>query len=155
MGTEPGEQLQEEPQAARGPAGSRDSGPDEAGAGPSDRKSGSLDQEEVATTGEAGTDPGREHVAGPAGGSTPPGNAQAATPPYDGRTTSTAEGRPEHDEHVDANRLQDKDPDDTARGAVASPSEEKPAADTEQTESSDEGVGPAHETGVGKGEDKK
>ncbi|AII07727.1 hypothetical protein C8E05_5146 [Rhodococcus wratislaviensis] len=149
MGTEPGTQLHEEPQSERGPQGSRDAGPDQAGAGQTDRKPGSLDQEEVTSSGEPGTNPT------PAGGSLPPGDAEPAIPPYDGRTTSTKEGRPEHDAHVDSGGMQSPKPGQTPRGAVASPAEEKPAAQTAETEGSDSGVGPAHQGGVGKAEDKK
>ena len=62
MGTEPRKQLHEEPQSERGPEGSRDAGPDQAGAGQTDRKPGSLDQEEVTSSAEQGTNPA------PAGG---------------------------------------------------------------------------------------
>jgi len=57
MGTEPGTQLHEEPQSERGPKGSRDAGPDQAGAGQTDRKPGSLNQEEVTSSAESGTNP--------------------------------------------------------------------------------------------------
>ena len=40
MSEEPGEHLEEEPQEARGPKGSRDTGADEPAAGPSGRKEG-------------------------------------------------------------------------------------------------------------------
>jgi len=45
MNNEPGEQLEEEPQSARGEAGSRDTGSDEPGGGPVDRPSGTSDEE--------------------------------------------------------------------------------------------------------------
>lgn len=149
MGTEPGKQLHEEPQSERGPQGSRDAGPDRAGVGEAGRESGSLDQEEVTSTAEEGTNPA------PAAGSLPPGDAEPAIPPYDGRTTSTQQGRPEHDDHVDTGGMQSPEPAETPRGAVASPAEEKPAAQSAETEGSDSGVGPAHQEGVGKAEDKK
>lgn len=149
MGTEPGKQLQEEPQSERGPKGARDAGPDQAGAGETDREPGSLEQEETKSTAEPGANPAA------AGGSLPPGDAKPAIPPYDGRTTSTKEGRPAHDEHVDADGMQSPEPEETPRGAVASPAEEKPAAHAAETEDSDSGVGPAHQGGVGKAEDKK
>jgi len=41
----PGEQLEEEPQAERGAPGSRDTGSDEASAGPADRPAGTSDEE--------------------------------------------------------------------------------------------------------------
>ncbi|MFC9361014.1 hypothetical protein ACFTZB_31120 [Rhodococcus sp. NPDC057014] len=149
MSTEPGKQLQEEPQSERGPKGSRDAGPDQAGTSQAGREQGSLDQEEVTSTAEPGRNPA------PAGGSLPPENAEPAIPPYEGRTTSTKEGRPEHDEHVDASGMQSPKPQDTPRGAVASPAEEEPAADAAESEGSDSGVGPAHQGGIDKAEDKK
>ncbi|MFC0453283.1 hypothetical protein [Rhodococcus jostii] len=100
MGTEPGEQLHEEPQSERGPQDSRDAGPGEPGTGQTDREPGSLDQKEVQSTAEPGADPAA------AGGSLPPGDAEPATPPYEGRTTSTKDGRPEHDDHVDSGGMQ-------------------------------------------------
>lgn len=45
MSEEPGEQLEEEPQAARGPMGSRDTGSDEPGGGPVDRPAGTADED--------------------------------------------------------------------------------------------------------------
>ncbi|QYA99934.1 hypothetical protein I1A62_01975 (plasmid) [Rhodococcus sp. USK10] len=149
MATEPGAQLPEEPQSERGPKGSRDAGPDHAGASQAGREQGSLDQEEVTSTGEHGPNPT------PAGGSLPPGDAEPAIPPYEGRTTSTKEGRPEYDEHVDSGGMQSPKPQDTPRGAVASPAEEKPAAQAPESEGGDSGVGPAHQGGVGRAEDKK
>ncbi len=47
MGTEPGQHLHEEPQSERGSKGSRDTGADEAGGGPTDRPAGAFDQEEM------------------------------------------------------------------------------------------------------------
>ena len=43
MSEEPGAQLEEEPQAERGAAGSRDTGSDEPGGGPADRPEGDSD----------------------------------------------------------------------------------------------------------------
>ena len=45
MSDKPGEQLDEEPQAERGPEGSRDTGSDEPSGGPVDRPAGSADEE--------------------------------------------------------------------------------------------------------------
>lgn len=45
MGEQTGEQLEEEPQAERGPQGSRDTGSDEPSGGPVDRPAGSADEE--------------------------------------------------------------------------------------------------------------
>ncbi|MFC9553950.1 hypothetical protein ACFTWF_24205 [Rhodococcus sp. NPDC056960] len=149
MTTEPGKQLHEEPQSERGPEGSRDAGPDRAGADEAGREQGALGQEEVTSTAEGGTNPA------PAAGSIPPAAAEPEIPPYEGRTTSTEDGRPEHDEHVDSGGMQSPKPEETPRGAVASPAQENPAAGGAASGGSDSGVGPAHEGGVGKAEDKK
>jgi hypothetical protein len=45
------------------------------------------------------------------------------------------------------------DPVDTPGGATGSPPDEQPARQARQTESSDEGVGPAHQKGTRRGED--
>jgi hypothetical protein len=45
MSDGPGQHLEEEPQAERGPVGSRDTGSDEPSAGPADRPSGTADEE--------------------------------------------------------------------------------------------------------------
>jgi len=45
MSEKPGEQLDEEPQAERGPEGSRDTGSDEPSGGPVDRPAGHGDEE--------------------------------------------------------------------------------------------------------------
>ena len=46
MSDVPGEHLIEEPQAERGPMGSRDTGSDEPGGGPVDRPSGTSDEDD-------------------------------------------------------------------------------------------------------------
>lgn len=148
MGTEPGQHLQEEPQSERGPKGSRDTGADEAGGGSTDRPAGSFDQEEMQTSGAE-----EESAGAGGGGSLPPGDAEPAIPPYEGRTTSTAEGRPEHDEHVDTSQPLAPNPEETARGATASPADEQPADQAPETQGSEEGVGPAHQGGVNRAED--
>jgi len=91
-----------------------------------------------------------------------------AIPPYDGRQesaevkgkeasvkdgakTAGATGPVEDDE------MKAPDPADTERGAVASPADEQPAEDTsDATVKGDDlsATGPAHESGVGRGEDK-
>ena len=45
MSDMPGEDLEEEPQAERGPRGSRDTGSDEPSGGPVDRPAGTADEE--------------------------------------------------------------------------------------------------------------
>ncbi|WP_420752349.1 hypothetical protein [Rhodococcus sp. O3] len=150
MDAEPGQNLQEEPQSERGPKGSRDTGADAAGGGTADRPAGSFDQEEMQTGGAEGESAGtggRDPV--------PPGDVEPAVPPYEGRTTSTTEGRPEHDEHVDTSRPLAPDPEETPGGATASPADEQPADQAPQTEESAPGTGPAHQSGVTGAEDQQ
>ena len=45
MSDQPGEQLEEEPQEARGALGARDTGSDEPSGGPADRPAGTADKE--------------------------------------------------------------------------------------------------------------
>ena len=45
------------------------------------------------------------------------------------------------------------DPEDTSRGAVASPADEQPAGDTREGEPDEGATGPAHEPGIPRGED--
>ncbi len=45
MSETPGENLEEEPQAERGPEGARDTGSDEPGGGPAERPEGDSDHE--------------------------------------------------------------------------------------------------------------
>ncbi|MDQ6716097.1 MAG: hypothetical protein M3Z83_08310 [Actinomycetota bacterium] len=45
MSDQPGENLTEEPQAERGPEGSRDTGSDEPGGGPADRPAGDAEHD--------------------------------------------------------------------------------------------------------------
>jgi len=85
-------------------------------------------------------------------------------PPYDGRRESAdvdetgshrdgarvggATGPVEDDE------MKGPEPESTPRGGVASPADEQPAEDAREAEVSDEGVGPSHEPGTGRGEDR-
>lgn len=96
-------------------------------------------------------------------GENKPGGAEPAIPPYDGRKT---EASSEEETEKDGARTggatapvsdpdqKAPDPADTERGAVASPSDEQPAADTRDGESGEASVGPAHTPGTGKGEEK-
>ena len=45
------------------------------------------------------------------------------------------------------------DPDDTPRGAVASPADEQPASEAPETDLDDDRVGPAHQAGTPRAED--
>ncbi|MQY29563.1 hypothetical protein [Nocardia aurantia] len=78
----PGEHLSEEPQAERGPEGSRDTGADTPGGGPADRPAGTIDEEETTSSHD------REPAPGTVGttGTETPGDAEPAVPPYEGRT---------------------------------------------------------------------
>ncbi|MEU7629235.1 hypothetical protein AB0C34_04500 [Nocardia sp. NPDC049220] len=69
----------DEPQAARGEPGSRDTGADTVSGGPSGREPGDLEHEE--TTSAHGTDSERRTEST----TTPPSGAESPTPPYEGR----------------------------------------------------------------------
>jgi hypothetical protein len=95
---------------------------------------------------------------------TPQESDQQAIPPYDGRRTS-ADVDPEGDAQREGARVggatgpvESAAPDaaeaaPTGLGDGVSPAQEQPAQETADTQASDEGVGPAHTTGVPKGED--
>lgn len=55
MNEKPGEEREEEPQAARGPKGSRDTGSDEPGGGPVDRPTGKSDEKSDTSVDSQGT----------------------------------------------------------------------------------------------------
>lgn len=155
MNSGPGEHVSEEPQSARGAPGSRGTGSDEPGGGPVDRPSGSFDEEETVSGSESG------EISTPADST----DAEPAVPPYAGRKKSandsafqdagTSEGpntggagQPVVDSELKAPPAEG-----TSRGSGASPADEQPAADTPGSGSADQGVGPAHQRGVGRGED--
>jgi hypothetical protein len=92
-----------------------------------------------------------------------PGTGRAM-PPYEGRRETADVDEASESEKEGAKVagatgpvVDDKpkapEPSATARGAVASPADEQPAEDMPESESSDEGVGPAHIKGVSRGED--
>jgi hypothetical protein len=97
-------------------------------------------------------------------GGSDPDTEGSTLPPYEGRresadvdekSESEKEGakvagatRPVRDDEMKA-----PDPADTERGRYASPSDEQPADQMSDSESSDEGVGPAHAVGTPRGED--
>ncbi|MBT2264311.1 hypothetical protein [Rhodococcus erythropolis] len=155
MNSESGERAPE-PQSVRGAPGSRDTGSDEPGGGPVDRPSGSFDDEET--------------VSGAKSANTAPADptaAEPAVPPYDGRQkTAKASAFKEAESASGPNtggagqpvvdsKPKSPSPDETAGGRTASPADEQPAAESRESDPSDGGVGPAHRTGVGRGEDKK
>jgi hypothetical protein len=92
--------------------------------------------------------------------------AGSAVPPYEGRRESAdvdgeeklrrdgaavggATGPVENEEQQKA-----PTPEDTERGAVASPAQERPAAEGPEDEPGEASVGPAHRAGTGRGEAK-
>ncbi|WP_327119469.1 hypothetical protein OHB12_13505 [Nocardia sp. NBC_01730] len=75
----------EEPQAARGEPGSRDTGSDTVAGGPTEREPGDIGHEE--TTSAHGTDSKRRTEFT----TTPGSSAEPATPPYEGRKQTANE----------------------------------------------------------------
>ena len=104
---------------------------------------------------------------GPSGGTdeTAPQDTRPAVPPYEGRRTSADVDTSGDSAHRDgaavggatgpvvSDERTGPEPADTPRGAVASPAEERPAADEAETRTSDPGVGPSHSTGIPRAED--
>jgi hypothetical protein len=78
----PGEQLSEEPQSERGERGSRDTGSDQPGGGPTDRAEGTVGDEAVPSHG------GSEEGNFGGTGTRPPEDTGSAMPPYEGRQTT-------------------------------------------------------------------
>jgi hypothetical protein len=87
-----------------------------------------------------------------------------AVPPYEGRRESADAGDERKSVRDDARvggatgPAEDgdpkaADPGQTPGGATGSPAEERPADTAPGTEPADDGVGPAHEPGVGRAED--
>jgi hypothetical protein len=89
----------------------------------------------------------------------------SAIPPYDGRreradVDPAEEGRKEGANvggatgPVESKEMKAPEPDETARGAHASPADEQPAAESRgDAPAEDEGVGPAHVLGTPRGEE--
>lgn len=156
MNNASGEHLSEEPQSVRGAPGSRDTGSDDPGGGPVDRPAGSFEDEEmISGSGRGGKTAPAESTA-----------AEPAVPPYSGRQKSADDSafqEADTDEGPNTGGAGEPvvDPErkappagETSRGAGVSPAEEQPASDVTESESADRGVGPAHQTGVSRGEDK-
>jgi hypothetical protein len=87
-------------------------------------------------------------------------------PPYDGRRESADVDSDDELLHRDGanvgaatgpvetdDSMKDPEPADTPRGAVASPAEEQPAADTVEEHPGPASTGPAHYAGTSRGED--
>ncbi len=95
-----------------------------------------------------------------------PDTSGSAVPPYEGRKESADIGGPDemHKDGaavggaanpIESDELKSTPKEDTPRGAEASPGDEQPASQaSESGGSADEGVGPAHTPGTGRGEDK-
>ena len=85
-----------------------------------------------------------------------------AVPPYEGRKIEADAGTETEKEGartagasapVTDDRPKAPDPEQTERGAVASPADEQPAGETPDGESPEATTGPAHEPGTGRGEE--
>jgi hypothetical protein len=85
-------------------------------------------------------------------------------PPYEGRRESADVADEERMRReganvggatgpVESDEMKAPEPADTPRGAVASPADEQPAADTPDGEPGEASVGPAHHPGTTRGED--
>jgi len=90
--------------------------------------------------------------------------AGKAVPPYEGRRESAdvadGEGLRRDGANVggatgpvESDERKAPEPADTPRGAVASPADEQPAADTPDGDPGEASVGPAHHAGTRRGED--
>ncbi|MDV6271633.1 hypothetical protein [Rhodococcus globerulus] len=154
MNSGPGKHASEEPQTTRGAPGSRGTGADEPGGGPVDRPSGSFDDKVTVSGSESG------EISTPADSTA----AKPAVPPYEGRKKSANKSAFQDANHSDGPNtggagqpVVDPEPkappEESPRGRGVSPADEQPATKTSRTDSDDRGVGPAHQTGVGRGED--
>jgi hypothetical protein len=159
--TTPGENVREEPQEERGAPGSRDTGSDEPAGGPVDRPSGEYEGDESVPSYDDGGKPDFQT------GTTnePPQDVKAEVPPYEDRQRA-AEPADDSTEAAGARTggatrpTTDPDykspaPGESAGGTTASPAQEQPASQTQETDRGDDAVGPAHTPGVGRAEDKR
>ena len=93
-----------------------------------------------------------------------PDTEGSTVPPYDGRRESA--DLDDSDESVkggartggatgpvQTDETEVEDPEDTERGAHASPADEQPAAESSGDESSPDATGPAHDSGIPRAED--
>lgn len=91
--------------------------------------------------------------------------AGKTVPPYEGRRESADIDGPDSSTKdgartggaggpVEDDAMKAPDPADTERGATGSPADEQPAADMPETDLDDDAVGPAHESGTGRAENK-
>jgi hypothetical protein len=89
-----------------------------------------------------------------------------AVPPYDGRRESADVDGPESSTRDGAevggatgpveadDRMRAPDPASTPGGATGSPADEQPASEMPETDLDDDRVGPSHDQGTGRAEDK-
>ena len=126
---------------------------------------GQEPSEQDVPPGDVGVGGGGRATRGPAvrpGGEQEPGGL---TPPYEGRkegAEASDQGPPEADVNVGGattpvragEGLTSEEPEATPRGSKASPADEQPAAEMSGQQPDEEGVGPAHTPGTGRGEDK-
>ena len=150
--TTPGDQLSEEPQSERGETGSRDTGSDLPGGGPTDRPEGAIEGDESVPS--HGDDSEGDQVGG-TGNLTPQATAPAV-PPYEGRQTEAKpigqDGVEGGVKPVESPSYKAPAPESTPGGATASPGDEQPAGEQSETDLGDDQVGPAHTAGTGQGE---
>jgi hypothetical protein len=101
----------------------------------------------------------------PAPGGDDPDTAGSTVPPYEGRRESAdVDGQEESTKDgakvggatgpVEDDEMKASEPADTPRGGTGSPSDEQPASGMPETDLDDDMVGPAHEGGTGRAEDK-
>lgn len=151
--TTSGEQPSEEPQSERGDIGSRDTGSDQPGGGPTDRPEGGQSDEAVPSHG--GSEEGQYGGAG----TLPPQDTGAALPPYEGRQTTAkpvgAEGAEGGVKPVESSAYKSAAPESTPGGATGSPADEQPAAEQPEADRGYDTTGPAHVAGTGQGQNKR
>ncbi len=95
-----------------------------------------------------------------------PDTGGRAMPPYEGRRESAdVEGQEKSEKDgaktggatgpVEDDEMKAPEPDDTDRGAVASPADEQPASEQPETDLDPDMTGPSHIEGVPRGEDSR
>lgn len=140
--------------------GSRGTGSDQPSGGPADRPSGEYQGDESVPQYGSGEKPDFET------GFTnePPRDVEPAVPPYEGRKTAADSGdqTSEARARTGGAAAPTTDPDykspapgETTGGTTASPPQEQPAAQAPERDRDDTATGPAHQPGVGRGEQKR
>jgi hypothetical protein len=160
--TKPGENVREEPQDERGAPGSRDTGSDQPAGGPTDRPSGEYEGDEAVPSYDDAGKP--EFEAGTT--KEPPGDTERVVPPYEDRqraaqpaddSTEAAGARTGGATRPTADPdYKSPPPGETSGGTTASPAQEQPASQTQESDRDDDAVdAPAHTPGTGRAEDKR